>query len=456
MGMTRQGNMQQLECVSQFGINLISYVTANIGIGHVAREIASVILESGVPLSILDLDAGSRSKFDLSFAPYTVETAKELPYGVNLVMVGANALEAWMMQSLDSPANETRLNVAFLWWELPDLAPHWIEAARGCDALIAGSEFIQATLANAVPGVPVLLARQPVRMPQHVLPNRARFGLPAEELLFYTGFEPYSDPIRKNPFGAIEAFQRAFPNQTNCRLVIKVNNPDAYSASGGLLKKLYEMVRDDSRFHLLKESLPYEDLLSLYASCDVFISLHRSEGLGMVPLEAMRLGKAVVATAWSGNMSYMNHRNACLVTYEFQPTDDSSPLYGPSNLGIQSHWAEPDLDHAAVLLRKLATDSTFRAAIGAKAEEDSARYEALARQGDFLDELKAIWAHRELYPQRDRNLVLSRIRKARHQMHLDRLGSVRRIATELSERFQLQMNRHILWRFQGGPKKPST
>ena len=176
----------------------------------------------------------------------------------------------------------------------------------------------------------------------------------------------------------------------------------------------------------------------------------------MVPLEAMRLGKAVVATAWSGNMSYMNHRNACLVTYEFQPTDDSSPLYGPSNLGIQSHWAEPDLDHAAVLLRKLATDSTFRAAIGAKAEEDSARYEALARQGDFLDELKAIWAHRELYPQRDRNLVLSRIRKARHQMHLDRLGSVRRIATELSERFQLQMNRHILWRFQGGPKKPST
>lgn len=77
----------QPESASQFGINLISYVTANIGIGHVAREFASVILKSGVPLSILDLDAGSRSKFDLSFAPYTVETAKELPYGVDLVMV---------------------------------------------------------------------------------------------------------------------------------------------------------------------------------------------------------------------------------------------------------------------------------------------------------------------------------------------------------------------------------
>lgn len=450
------GQTKKLERVSDFGINLISYVTANNGMGHAAREIASVILKSGVPLSILDLDAGSRSKFDLSFAPYTVETAKELPYGVNLVMEGANALEDWMIKSLGGPANETRLNAAFLWWELPDLAPHRIEAARAFDVLVGGSEFIQATLANSVPGVPVLLARQPIRMPQHVLPNRTRFGLPADALLFYAGFEPYSDPIRKNPFGAIEAFQRAFPGQTDCRLVIKVNNPDAYSASGGLLTKLYEMVRNDSRILLLKESLPYEDLLSLYASCDVFISLHRSEGLGLVPLEAMRLGKAVVATGWSGNMTYMNHRNACLVTYEFQPTDDSSPLYGPSNLGIQSHWAEPDLDHAAAWLRKLATDSNFRAAIGARAAEDSAHYEALAQQGDFLDELKAIWAHRELYPQRDRNLALGRIRKARHQMNLNQLGPVRRVATELSESFQQQMNRHILWRFQLGPKKPPT
>lgn len=452
-----QGQTKKLESVSQFGINLIGYVTANAGLGHAAREVAHVILNSGVPLSILDMDTGDeRSKFDLSFSPYTVETAEELPYGVNLAFGGAGALADWMIESLAGPAVETRLNAAFVWWELPDLPPHCIEAARAFDVLIAGSEFTQATLANAVPGVPVLLARQPTRMPKHVPPNRARFGLPADALLLYSGFEPYSDPVRKNPFGAIDAFQRAFPSQSDCRLVIKVNNPDAYSASGGLLKKLYEMVRDDSRILLLKESLPYEDLLSLYASCDVFISLHRSEGLGLVPLEAMRLGKAVVATGWSGNMSYMNHRNACLVTYELKPTDDSSPLYGPSNLGIQSHWAEPDLDHAAAWLRKLATDSTFRATIGAKAAEDSARYEALARQGDFLDELKAIWEHRELYPQRDRNLVLSRIRKARHQMHLNQLGPFRRIAAELSENFQQQMNRHILWRFQRGPKKSST
>ncbi len=454
-----QGQITKRESVAQFGINLICHISTNAGVGHTAREFARLILDSDIPLAILDVDAGhGRSKFDLYFAPYTVETAEELPYSVNLAIAGSYALDGWMVDAaFYGSAAESRLKVAFLWWELPDLPLNRIAAACAFDVLIAGSEFSQVSLANIVPGVPVLLARQPIRMPHHITPDRARFGLPAETLLFYTGFEPLSDPARKNPFGAIEAFQRAFPKQSDYRLVIKVNNSaNANDWRGELLEQLYEKVQHDSRILLLEKSLPYEDLLSLYASCDVFISLHRSEGLGLVPLEAMRLGKAVVATGWSGNMTYMNHRNACLVTYELKPTDDSSPLYGPSNLGVQSHWAEPDLDHAAVWLRKLATDSTFRATIGAKAAEDSARYEALARQGDFLDELKAIWANRELYPQRDRNLVVSRIRKARHQMHLDRLGPVRRIATELSESFQQQMHRHILWRFQRSKNKTST
>ena len=44
----------------------------------------------------------------------------------------------------------------------------------------------------------------------------------------------------------------------------------------------------------------------MIASCDCYVSLHRSEGLGLTMAEAMYFGKPVIATAYSGNLDFMN------------------------------------------------------------------------------------------------------------------------------------------------------
>ena len=44
---------------------------------------------------------------------------------------------------------------------------------------------------------------------------------------------------------------------------------------------------EDSRIVLIAESLPREQLLALYGCCDVFLSLHRSEGFGRGMAEAL-------------------------------------------------------------------------------------------------------------------------------------------------------------------------
>lgn len=36
-------------------------------------------------------------------------------------------------------------------------------------------------------------------------------------------------------------------------------------------------------------------------------------------MEAMALGKPVIATGWSGNMRFMDHGSACLVSYDLAP-----------------------------------------------------------------------------------------------------------------------------------------
>ena len=58
-------------------------------------------------------------------------------------------------------------------------------------------------------------------------------------------------------------------------------------------------------------TLPAAESHALTACADIVLSLHRSEGFGLVLAEAMLLGKPVVATGWSGNMEFMDEASAC-------------------------------------------------------------------------------------------------------------------------------------------------
>ena len=139
--------------------------------------------------------------------------------------------------------------------------------------------------------------------------------------------------------------------------------------------------------------MSYTDVLDLYASCDVFVSLHRAEGLGLGPMEAMAMGKAVIATGWSGNMTYMNHSNACPVGYRLIPVEGSIVDYSSQAFRKEAMWADPDVQQAAAWMRRLMDDPALRAAIGERARDDLARHHARAREGAFIDELRAIWDH---------------------------------------------------------------
>ena len=102
-------------------------------------------------------------------------------------------------------------------------------------------------------------------------------------------------------------------------------------------------------------------MLRLVASSDVILSLHRAEGFGLLLAEAMWLGRAPVATAWSGNMDFMDPESAALVNWTSVAAEDSQGMYSGAR------WAEPDLDQAAHLLRKLALDPQARAQLAERA-----------------------------------------------------------------------------------------
>ena len=99
------------------------------------------------------------------------------------------------------------------------------------------------------------------------------------------------------------------------------------------------------------------------------LSLHRSEGFGLVPAEAMMAGKPVVATDWSGTTDFLDAASGCPVPYRLlEARDDRGVFATPGAL-----WSEADIGAAAARLRALADDAALRARVGAAA---SARAQA--------------------------------------------------------------------------------
>ncbi len=109
-------------------------------------------------------------------------------------------------------------------------------------------------------------------------------------------------------------------------------------------------------------NLDSSELAALYRSADVLLSLHRAEGFGLPMAEAMAHGVPVVATGWSGNLTFMSAGR--------QPSRSVHARPGQRRIRVSmasSVWAEPDLDDAAKALRRLAEQPEYYARLAAAA-----------------------------------------------------------------------------------------
>jgi glycosyltransferase involved in cell wall biosynthesis len=207
-------------------------------------------------------------------------------------------------------------------------------------------------------------------------------------MMFVCAFEMASGFSRKNSLGAIDAFTRAFGPEEDAFLVVKVNNAQGFPEP---LSSLRQRARSDPRIIVVDEVLSYPEVLSLYASADAFVSLHRAEGLGLCLLEAMSLGKPAIATGWSGNMDFMTEQNGCLVGYSLVPVhDETQAAYRPEFAGPGARWAEPRLEEAVHWMRRLAEDSELRERIGKRAGADMAERHARLSTDELLAAIRHV------------------------------------------------------------------
>jgi glycosyltransferase involved in cell wall biosynthesis len=373
------------------GFNVIGHVSGNLGLGVLARNVVRLLVERGFAVAVLDVDPGlNRSGHDLRFAGITVADARDLPFNINLFVLPAPTLQTLLPSLADTVLPHERLNAALPMWELPILPHGWDRIFEFFDVLLAGSPFIRAALEFSVSNVFIVPIDLPIYLPDEFVGAERISADTSDSITFTTAFDPYSDPARKNPSGTIEAFRIAALEAPNARLIVKINSAADDCAGRKALSSLQRIAAGCPKVEFLTGTATYEEALAVYANADVVVSLHRAEGLGLVPMEAMAMGKPVIATAWSGNMAFMCHRSACLVNYRLAEVREHSGLYRQMLAGRHARWAEPDLYTAANWIVRLSGDATLRKRYGAAARTNIAVHQQRAAAASFADELREI------------------------------------------------------------------
>lgn len=327
------------------GVNLIGSIRAENGLGQSSRLVAGQLIQCGIKLSIYNVsfDGRLREK-DFSYDEYV---SKELPYGINLFHVNPCELGT-LFVSVPEIWNK-RYNIAFWLWELEEFPTEWIKYITLFDEIWTPSEFAGKGL-KKVTNIPVKTMPYHITVPFDRMCSRATFGLPENQFLYLVMYDSNSTGGRKNPLGAIEAYKKAFKQDAkDCGIVIKINNARKKDK-----KILSEILSGYSNVYFITDTLKKEEANSLIKSVDVFISMHRAEGFGLVMAEAMLLGTPVVATNWSANTEFMNEEAACMVKFRLIRNPKREIVYKKGCI-----WADPDITDAASYLIRLKQDKNF-------------------------------------------------------------------------------------------------
>jgi glycosyltransferase involved in cell wall biosynthesis len=334
---------------------VVGFHSSVLGIGEAARAFSGALRSAGAQVTDWDISALFGHQVRLGSA---VSTSP--PAGASALVIFLNPNELVQLVAMKGAKPFAGRFCAGAWfWELEQAPPAWRHGLAYVDEVWAGSRFSADAVDCLGPTVPVRVLPCPVTAPA-AAPDRAAFGLPQDKVVVMIAFDVRSGYTRKNPLASVRAFRKA----NRGGKAVMVCKAAGIEGAPELVEALRAEIGEAGDVRLMTDWLTGAQMQSLVASVDIVMSLHRSEGFGLSPAQAMAAGKTVIATGWSANLDFMTADNSVLVDYTMTPVVDPQGLYEGGR------WAEPDVDDAAAKLERLIEDGALRDRLGRRAAED--------------------------------------------------------------------------------------
>lgn len=315
-------------------LNVIGFFRSEIGLGSAARYIAHSLIGANLPANYINirLDRASNDREFLGkCSPYQ-------PSETNFVITGLD--RTGLVYKAIQKIGLSSKNYLYPLWELDRIPYVKLKELTAYDEIIAPSSFIANTFSNFL-GRDIKKIHHPVSIPENTQANVIKH----DKLKIFTLMDFDSYVARKNPQAVLEAFQLAFPHQfEDVELTIKVRGHNDFGAR----KILQAHAAKDSRIKVIDKTLSREDMDILLDMCNVYISLHRSEGFGLGPAEALTREKIVICTDYGGTTDFISQMTGYPINYKLIPVKSHEYIYPINQL-----WAEPSIESAAEALRDI-------------------------------------------------------------------------------------------------------
>ncbi|CAK9011921.1 unnamed protein product [Durusdinium trenchii] len=346
-----------------FGVNVYGWLHDFCGACEFGRLSIDVLQASGMRTTAILLPSGVKHNQNTSL----VKATRIPTFYFNLFV--ANAVHtADIVNRYPTAEWKRHYNIAYWSWELDQFPSKWLGYMEVFSEIWTVSDFVTMSILSS-PGYAGYVETPVMTMPMGLTlnvtmykANRTRFNFRKGTMVFLVMFDFLSSYHRKNPLSALAAFRRAFQkSKSNVLLVIKCVLPLEHFSFQQEFNQLKMEVRKSRRVRIMTEVLSQQELGTLMASVDVFVSLHRSEGYGLLLLQMLMLGKPVIATAYSGNMDFMAKLPESFqflqIPYRYTWVNVSEPFLETYQTG--QRWAEPDVSKAAKAMQMLYADRSL-------------------------------------------------------------------------------------------------
>jgi len=333
------------------GYNVFGYFSKYMGQAEAVRAFANGLIQKGENITLFDFYVDTHptnhERSDLEFQKYYFKSFK---HRTNIFFIDLNVLKR--LKNQKPRLFKNRKNIVAFWWEFETGFEDRLSVLNEFDEVYVFSDFIKNTL-DAVEQKCFKVTK--IDYPfvknwfieEYPSAVRQKYNLD-NKFCFFFNFDYYSSYNRKNPEAILKALYEEFADEPEVVFVVKTSNSERFEEKERRFISLVKEYSLGERVRIINDQLSRDAFMTLLNSMDCYISLHRGEGLGLGILEAITLGKAVIATNYGGNTEYMHNANCFAVPYHLIKANDDDINYQKVK-----EWAEPDISEAKKYMRKV-------------------------------------------------------------------------------------------------------
>ncbi len=334
--------------VAERGVLFQGIVYGGTGYAEEAWVVAVALAEAGIPVQLAPI--GPQSDFKGLLPGYARQSLERLSRG--RVDMQRSILYQHAMAYLWNLGVYGSARVGRTMFETDRIPDGWAERCNALDEVWVPTEFNRATFAEAGVEAGKLRVVGAGVDTELFRPGAQRLHIP--RLRSFNFLSVFDVQPRKGSDLLLKAYLSEFKADEDVALILKLSqhsdrlvDPEA-QLSYFIEREAGLKLEECPTIIVLNGFLSQEDMASLYCCADAFVLPSHGEGYGRPLMEALASELPVIATRWSGQLSFLRDENSYLIDIEgLVPASVEEESFA-------GHlWAQPSVEHLRKLMREV-------------------------------------------------------------------------------------------------------